>query len=334
MGCMIPALPPADLPVDLQGVAELCERLVLTAGVDPGAVRWAVGSGPAGEGWDCVLWPVGELHGTPLVLKVPRRASARPLLHQEEAVLRHLGATGGELPMAVPAVLGAADGALLLPWTPGRTAADLAGGGTAADAHRPASGRVAGDLAVMLAAVHSLAAPQVARNPVRGVPLVDRAAAFARDLSRLGADPRVTGVRSRTMRRWAQGIQAERWSGQGLLLHGDPHPGNVIVPAPGTAEDRAVLIDWGDATTGDPASDLGALLLHDPTGHALHAYREHARWDGIRRDDLWDALVARSWAWAARLALALATAYPEHEPLGACARRVLAGDAVSRPDLP
>lgn len=40
------------------------------------------------------------------------------------------------------------------------------------------------------------------------------------------------------------------------LLHGDLHPGNIIL-----AKDGPVVIDWADASTGDPAADIARTLL-------------------------------------------------------------------------
>ena len=134
----------------------------------------------------------------------------------------------------------------------------------------------------MLATIHSGPAPEVGRNPVRGVPLVNRAEHFATDLERAGLDE---DAARRAARTWQAGIDAEEWQGRELLLHGDPHPGNVVVPPP-TSASTVTLIDWGDTTRGDPASDLGGLLLH-PSRSAtelLGAYRTSAAWTGIEDD--------------------------------------------------
>src|SRR5699024_10789791 len=88
-------------------------------------------------------------------------------------------------------------------------------------------------------------------------------------------------------------------------------------------EEPATLIDWGDTTRGDPASDLGALLLHAPYDALLGTYRDEAAWTGIDDDITWDALVARSWAWATRMALSLVIAYPIEHWLGATGHRLL-----------
>ena len=97
----------------------------------------------------------------------------------------------------------------------------------------------------------------------------------------------------------------------------------MVVPQPG-APGPATLIDWGDTTRGDPASDLGGLLLHLPCDAPLTAYRETAAWTGIDDQQIWEALEARAWAWATRMALSLVTAYPSEHPLGAVGHSLLA----------
>lgn len=305
-----PAPPPPDLPVDRRRIESACARLRAEQGVDLACLRWSIGSAPVGEGWDNALWPVGTLDGRPLVLRVARRASARPLLRRELTVLRHLRTAGAPLPMRIPVPLATGADAVLLPWYEGIVAAD---------AGIRLRQETAQALAEMLAAVHSHSAPEIAVNPVRGVPLRTRAAAFAEDLDRATL-PAPSAQRARE--RWASGLAAAEWSGPGLLLHGDPHPGNVVLPPPADGA-PAVLIDWGDTTLGDPASDLGSLLLHDPTPGTLRAYRAAATWPGSEDEEIWEALVVRAWAWGARMALLLVTAYPRARGLGRAGHRLL-----------
>lgn len=303
-----PAPPPADLPVDITRVRRIAERWIPESGIPWARCTWTVGTRPLGEGWDNVLWPVGELDGRTLVARVARRASARALLSRELVVLRFLATQGAELTMQFPRPLATGPDAMVIPWIQGVTAA------AADDAGRAA---VARELARMLGQVHSLPAPPIERNPVRGVPLAARADAFAADLGRADLGP---GQRRRALAQWEQGIMAPVWSHEDRLLHGDPHPGNVVVPAgPG----RSALIDWGDATTGDPASDLGALLLHDPSAEVLGDYRAAASWPGIEDDGVWDALIRRAGAWGTRMALSLHGAYGPDHPLGRSGRRLL-----------
>lgn len=304
-----PSPPPADLPVDLRRIELLCARLRPEEGVELERIQWSFARTARAEGWDNALWPVGTLSGRQLVLRVARRESTRALLGREVTVLRRLRGLGTQLPMRVPFILATQDDAVLVPWIDGITAAD---------APPLTRAETASDLARMLAALHSGPAPDVGRNPVRGVPLTERTDAFETDLARavLSED-----VRARARERWETGLVAAPWEGRELLLHGDPHPGNVVVPEGGGT---ASLIDWGDTTRGDPASDLGALLLHAPTDQILLEYRRDASWIGADEEEVWQALQARAWAWGTRLALALVTAYPPGHGLGSAGHRLLA----------
>ena len=305
-----PSPPPADLPVDLHRIELLCARLRPEEGVELEHVQWSFARTARAEGWDNAVWPVGTLGGRQLVLRVARRESTRALLGREVTVLRRLRGLGTQLPLRVPVILATQDDAVLVPWIDGITAAE---------ADPLTRAETARDLARMLAALHSGPAPEVGRNPVRGVPLAERSDAFETDLSRadLGED-----VAARARARWEEGLAAAPWEGRELLLHGDPHPGNVVVPESGTPG-PASLIDWGDTTRGDPASDLGALLLHAPTDQVLADYRRAASWIGSDQEEVWQALTARAWAWGTRLALALVTAYPPGHELGATGHRLL-----------
>lgn len=272
-------------------------------------MEWEIGARPYGEGWDNVMWPVGSYDGQRCVLRVARRSSARELLDREVTVLRLLAAT--TLPMSVPRPLARSAEAVLLPWMPGPTAAEV-------DAETRL--RVGDDLARTLAAVHALPPPVIERNRVRGVPLAARAESLARDLDRMRLD---AAARRHALDWWERGMAAPVWGGADVLVHGDPHPGNVIIPDETTGQqgDRraAVLIDWGDVTVGDPASDLGALLLHGHPEELLATYCAHAP---ITGED-WAALADRAWAWGARMALLLLSAYPDDHPLGRVGRGFL-----------
>lgn len=303
-----PSPPAADIVIDVDSVRRSCERLVPGRGVDLDAVRWEFGGRPLGEGWDNVMWPVGELGERPLVLRIARRSSVRALLRREGEVLRLLAAGPVPLPLAIPVPLATTDDAVLMPWVDGPTAAEVD-----AEARR----RIAHHLARMLAAVHSTPALDIDRNPVRGVPLATRADAFDRDLDRAVLS---AGMRELALSWWNRGTAATVWAHTDLLLHGDPHPGNVVVPV-SAATHPAVLIDWGDTTAGDPASDLGGLLLHHPAKAVLESYRLHATWMRGAANDTWAALIDRAWAWGARLALSLLTAYGPAHPLGQVGRR-------------
>ncbi|MGB3593935.1 MAG: phosphotransferase, partial [Ornithinimicrobium sp.] len=90
-------------------------------------------------------------------------------------------------------------------------------------------------------------------NRFRGVPLADR---------HVGVMARIEGtlaerLRPRAHAVWAQAMATAPYRGEPVWLHGDLHPANLLV-------DRgslAAVIDWGDLTAGDPATDLSVAWM-------------------------------------------------------------------------
>src|SRR5690606_21675747 len=149
------------------------------------------------------------------------------------------------LPVAipVPVAVGVPDKGFpwrwsVVPWFAGRRALDL-------EPHQRDAFAV--ELAGVLRALHTPAPADAPHNPVRGVPLAERSAVVRERLADL---PQLLPL-------WAAGLAAPGWTGPALWLHGDIHPGNIVV-----GDDRlAALIDFGDMCAGDPASDLSVAWL-------------------------------------------------------------------------
>jgi aminoglycoside phosphotransferase (APT) family kinase protein len=79
---------------------------------------------------------------------------------------------------------------------------------------------------------------------------------------------------------WDDAVAAPAWEGPPVWVHGDLHPANVIV-AEGTL---AGVVDFGDLSIGDPASDLAAAWVLLPTGAGrFFAAYAHADEATIRR---------------------------------------------------
>jgi aminoglycoside phosphotransferase (APT) family kinase protein len=98
----------------------------------------------------------------------------------------------------------------------------------------------------------------------------------------LGALPDEEAVR----RAWADALAAPVYHGPPLWLHGDMHPANILVASGHVSG----IIDFGDITAGDPASDLSvAWMLLPPRWH--EEFR--AAYGGVA-EDLWRR--ARGWA--------------------------------------
>ena len=93
-------------------------------------------------------------------------------------------------------------------------------------------------------------------------------------------------------------MDAPPWQGPPVWVHGDLHPGNLLVQ-----DGRlTAVIDFVDLTAGDPATDLAsAWLTFDRPGRA----RFRARVTSLCRTD--DATWVRAGGWALVLATAMLT---------------------------
>jgi len=106
-------------------------------------------------------------------------------------------------------------------------------------------------------------------------------------------------------RHWDRLVETPVWSGPPLWLHGDPHPGNVLIHE-GTV---SAVIDFGDLTAGDPATDL-ALAWPAFDQPARQEFRNQYTHDRSLDADTW----TRARGWALCLAVAL-IANSDDEPV-------------------
>jgi aminoglycoside phosphotransferase (APT) family kinase protein len=121
-------------------------------------------------------------------------------------------------------------------------------------------------------------------NPVRGVPLADRHAVVVERLGDRGRYPQAAALGAV----WAQACAARAWDGPPMMLHGDLHPGNILLAADGSL---AGVIDFGDVGAGDPAVDLAVGWLMFDAG-ARHRFK--SAFGPAVEGDTW--LRARGWA--------------------------------------
>lgn len=168
----------------------------------------------------------------------------------------------------------------------------------------------AAGLAQALLAIHRDAPPQAPPNPYRGVDLSARAAITQAHLSSWSGERDVLG------RAWSRGLEAPRWPGRPQWIHGDLHPRNLTVDPDGVL---AGMLDFGDLTSGDPATDLAAAwLCFDAVGRAR--FQEILSASGRYDEAIW----VRAAGWAAALASAIAGGGDSTDPLAGTAREVAA----------
>jgi aminoglycoside phosphotransferase (APT) family kinase protein len=236
-----------------------------------------------GEGWDNRLFRLGD----DLVVRLPRRAISAALIEQEQRWLPQLSPRL-PLPIPVPRRLGRPGCGFPWPWSitswfHGRSALlappqDLSAAAVA--------------LGQFVRALHQPAPADAPHNPWRGVPLAARTTALTAHLQQ------VDGLvdRADVLELWERTLSAPPWSRPPLWIHGDLHPGNLLV-----SDGRlSAVLDFGDLAAGDPATDLSVIWMLLPPA-TRSAFCESARGEFDAIDD--HALVrARGWALALGLA--------------------------------
>jgi aminoglycoside phosphotransferase (APT) family kinase protein len=227
----------------------------------------------AGEGWDNATFRLGD-H---LAVRLPRRTLAANLIGHEHTWLPRLAA---QLPIPVPAPYRVGRPARGYPW---RWSVVPWLSGQSADLNEPAAAQ-APTLGAFLRSLHVPAPVDAPINPWRGGPLWQRNRSVEERLRRLGARTDLISAQIRGI--WETGLAASM-DVESTWLHGDLHPRNVLV------EDGRIsgIIDWGDITSGDCATDLASIwmLFRKPEirDNALAAYAQVS-----------EATLQRAKAWA------------------------------------
>lgn len=231
------------------------------------------------NGWDNFSFRVGN----DLVARLPRRALSAILVEHEAEWLPRL-APGLPLPVPAPRHLGQPGHGypwhwVIAPWIDGR---HVIGASVDSDA-------AADDLGAFLDALHRPAPPDAPKNVYRGIPLRERDVSTRRRLADL-AD-RIDSKRLLDL--WDAALASPPYLGEPLWLHGDLHPLNLL------ADDGRLtgVIDFGDITSGDPATDLAIawMLFDEPARSRFRSVY------GRADDAMWER--ARGWA------ISLATSY-------------------------
>lgn len=260
---------------------------------------------PAAEGWDNQVWRLGP----DLAVRLPRRAQAAPLVVAEQ---RWLPLLAPRLPVPVPAPVRVGLPGRGFPW-PWSVVPWLVGRRASQDPD-PTGRPLLPGLVELVVALHQPAGPDAPVNPFRGGPLATRDEVVRRRLEEL--DAAYPGGVDPLLAVWEDALAAEAWAGGPRWLHGDLHPGNLLVTPAGVL---AGVLDFGDLTAGDPATDLAvAWMVFDVDTRAEFAARLRAA--GHLDDATWRR--ARGWALAFGLLLAGLGDDAEYAAVG---HRTLAG---------
>ena len=286
--------PPPDFHVDVG----LAARLVSSQHPDLAGPLALVANG-----WDNAIFRLGE----DLAVRLPRRVLAVPLLEHEQRWLPDLA---GHLPVAVPTPvrIGRPSPELgydvpwsIVPWLAGRSATEFR------VEQRDVAAR---ELAVFVTALARPAPPDAPNNAYRGVPLAHRDDTMRTRF----AGGRLTDA-ARLVPLWDRALAAPAWAGPKLWVHADLHPANLLLA---TSGHLSAVIDFGDLTAGDPATDLAtAWLTFGPEGRRTFRTEVEAR---MQVDA---ATWERARGWALVIASAVVEATGTTSPLGRVAAYVL-----------
>jgi len=267
------ASPAAEMEIDERLVTALLAAQVPSLAALPVVM--------AGNGWDNTIARVGE----EWMVRLPRRAASAPLIEFEQ---RWLPVLAPSLPLDVPVPWFAGRPSNLFPWA--WSVCSWLPGQSAASAPPTDSAETARVLASFVAALHVPAPADAPLNEFRGVALQRRAAAVEQRVATFATV--IDG--STVLAVWADLVATPEWDGPPLWLHGDLHPSNML-----TLDGKlSAIIDFGDITSGDPATDLAvAWMLFPP------AERELFRAAALIDDNTW----RRAAGWALNLSLAYLT---------------------------
>ena len=266
-----------------------------------------------GEGWDNHLFRLGD----DLVVRLPRRAVSAPLIEHEQRWLPQL-APGLPMPVPVPVRIGRPGCGFpwswsVVPWLPGETA-------LLTPPQDAAPAAVA--LGDFVRALHQPAPNDAPRNPCRGVPLADRSKMLREHLRQVGGVVDSTAV----LRLWDRFLSTPAWPEPPVWIHGDLHPGNLLV-----RDGRlSAVIDFGDVTAGDPATDLSVAWMLLPVSARLIVRASAREENRSLDDDTW--MRARGWALA--LGLAYLANSQDDEPMRALGRTTIDAALNEEPSEP
>ena len=230
------------------------------------------------NGWDNVTYRLGP----EMAVRLPRRAASAALIENE---IRWLPQLAEQLPIPVPVAIRVGQPTELYQW---RWAVIPWFKGMPVDANSlvdPAG--VAADLGAFLAAMHTPAPESFPPNPYRGVPLEARREATE---ARMVVLDRHVDLRRAVQGAWASALDSSPWDGAPMWIHGDLHPANIII----NGAKLAAVVDFGDVTAGDPATDLLAGFALFDAEHREVFRRAAGSPHRVIDDAMWER--ARGWA--------------------------------------
>lgn len=239
------------------------------------------------SGWDNQNYKLGSDY----LVRIPRRKLGAELITHETEWTQKLK---DKLPIPIPAPVKIGNPGNsypwkwnILPWFEGATARNTA---------LPEFELF--KLVNFLKVLHAINPKDAPKNPFRDVALAGKVDAIEERLRKknLSLPPSI-------LRLWKEAL-SEKIDTKPALIHGDLHPGNIIV----NKGNIQAIIDWGDITKGDPATDL-AIFWMLPMSVTL---RERL----LLEYGATDSTISRAKGWTVFYAAVFLTAGIEHEKFG------------------
>ena len=260
---------------------------------------------PFTSGWDNKLFRLGA----DMVVRMPRRAAAIPLLTREQRWLPEL-AQRLSLPIPAPIRMGLPTSRYpspwsIVPWLRGSPVAE-----------QPCRADQAAPLARFLRSLHVPAVADLPRSPVRGGWLRDRAPTIEERLDRAA---RKTPLITPAIREIWRNALAAAPDPQDTWIHGDLHSRNVLVER----GRLSAIIDWGDLCRGDRATDLASFWMLLPNTRARAVAREAY---GPVPDGTWERALGWAVGFGTMLLNASITDDPRYAAMGEKILRQLAAE--------
>lgn len=286
----------SELSIDV----DLVRRLLLEQHPDLAGLPLTRADG----GWDNAVFRLGDK----LSIRLPRRSATAALVANEQRWLPQL-ALRLPLPVPTPVRVGRPGSGFpwawsIVPWFPG-TASFAA---PPFDLHAAAM-----TLGGFLRALHQPAPADAPQSPWRSIPLDARTARLHQHLDQLHD----TVNRERILALWDRLVVTPRWSGPPMWIHGDLHPGNLLI------HDGALsaVIDFGDLTCGDPATDLSVMWMLLPPEHRDTLFAAAGR---NRSNPADERMWRRARGWALAIGVAVVALGQEGNPLAELGKKTIA----------
>ena len=293
---MVSAQPPPDVEID--------EALVRRLLADQFPDLVGLGIEFVANGWDNATFRLGpSSRGEYLGIRLPRRQLGVDLLRNEQRWLPVIEPLLS-LPAPIPRRIGRPADDYPWPWT----ICEWIDGVPALEDAPSDAMLAARMLGGFLADLHVRSPLDAPDNAHRGVPLADKTTGFHSNLEHSGD----LFDRPRMEAAWNELLTVDPWSRPPVWLHGDMHPLNVLV-ADGEVSG---VIDFGDITSGDPASDLAiAWMLWPDRPDVRSVFRSMLPHD----ETTWE----RARGWALSLGLVIAVNAADRPTFGAMAAQTV-----------